>query len=229
MAIDIYYYSIGDHGYLPDIPKKVQVLDEAELKRYHRFKFDKDRWRFLSARYLLKEELARRLNTVPEEVRFFYNPNGKPYLAGGELHFNLSHCQQAIAYVVSAQPAGIDIEAYDHRTDPWNSPANYLHESIAQHITRCSTSDAKKIMFYRYWSCMEALVKLKGATLFSVKSTFGAEGLDIPDDGQYHYDGDILFTRALMAREQLSLAYSRDAELNFFFFDGRDFIEQAGG
>ena len=94
-----------------DLPARQAVLSAAERARAGRFFFDRDRRRFIAARARLRELLGERLGVPPEAVELAYGANGKPYLAGGGLHFNVSHCDDVALFGFASSEIGVDIEA----------------------------------------------------------------------------------------------------------------------
>src|SRR3990172_6742283 len=72
-----------------------QTLSPDECARANRFRFDRDKNRFIAARGLLREILSHYLGTMPEEITFIYNAQGKPALRNDtyqkNLRFNVSH------------------------------------------------------------------------------------------------------------------------------------------
>lgn len=88
------------------------LLSPAERERAARFRFERDRRRFVVARARLRELLGERLERRPEALQFDYGPRGKPRLSDGALHFNLSHSDDVAIYAFSsACEVGVDIEA----------------------------------------------------------------------------------------------------------------------
>ena len=73
------------------------------------------------------------------------------------LHFNLSHCKQAIACVLSERPVGVDVESIGRYS-----------ESLARHVLSpeefalVSSAPDPQIPFTRLWTQKEAVVKLTG-------------------------------------------------------------------
>src|SRR5438477_5745599 len=71
------------------------LLSEDERARAARFKFERDRCRFIAARAALRILLGRYLHVPGEEISFEYGPKGKPYLRSTEnperLQFKVSH------------------------------------------------------------------------------------------------------------------------------------------
>src|SRR5947209_19693036 len=57
-----------------------QLLTLAEVAQAERFYFEKDRHHFIVARGVLRTILSRYLNGDPRQLRFCYNPYGKPSL-----------------------------------------------------------------------------------------------------------------------------------------------------
>src|SRR5919108_3853979 len=72
------------------------VLSPAERERVRRFRFERDRARFIVARARLRELLAERLGMRPDCIELVYGRSGKPALAQtlqhADWHFNLAHC-----------------------------------------------------------------------------------------------------------------------------------------
>src|SRR5574341_1426387 len=70
------------------------TLSSDERERSARFRFERDRQRFVAAHGQLRELLARHLDSEPGRIRYVHNAFGKPALDpefGGRLRFNLSH------------------------------------------------------------------------------------------------------------------------------------------
>jgi 4'-phosphopantetheinyl transferase len=92
----------------------VATLSADERNRSARFRFDRDRRRFIVARGALRELLGRHLDTPAGELRFVYNPFGKPALGpefGGRLKFNLSHSADlALIAIATGREVGVDVE-----------------------------------------------------------------------------------------------------------------------
>ena len=84
--------------------------------------------------------------------------HGKPFLAAHpEIHFSISHCQKAIAVVVSDNPVGIDVESF--RT--FNE--GLLDKSMnAAEKADILSSEVPEEKFVSYWTCKEAVFKMQG-------------------------------------------------------------------
>src|SRR3954467_10915815 len=74
------------------------LLSPDERDRALKFRFARDRSRYVVARGLLRTLLGERLGIDPERVVFAYGEYGKPCLAGDtDLRFNLTHSDDVVA------------------------------------------------------------------------------------------------------------------------------------
>ena len=111
--------------------------------------------------YLLLCQALREVYGITQQPSFSLGPHDKPSLLLGEIsespHFNLSHCRQAIACVVSDHPVGVDVESIGRYS-----------ESLARHVLCDAELEAvhrdpdPQLAFTRLWTQKEALVKLTG-------------------------------------------------------------------
>jgi 4'-phosphopantetheinyl transferase len=142
------------------------VLSPNELGRAERFRFEKDRNRFVIARGVLRKMLSLYCKTEPNQLRFRQNIYGKPALdpqgVGDDLRFNLSHSDGIALYAITrAREIGIDVERI--RTD-------LKHEHIAEQffsprevdMLRALSPDIQKQAFFACWTRKEAYVKARG-------------------------------------------------------------------
>ena len=102
-----------------DVPPETAARLDATLtcderNRSARFRFERDRQRFIVARGVLRDLLGRYLATPPGHLRFGYNPFGKPDLSpefGSRLTFNLSHSAGlALIAIAAGSSVGVDLE-----------------------------------------------------------------------------------------------------------------------
>jgi 4'-phosphopantetheinyl transferase len=146
-----------------------QVLAPDERERADRFVRAEDRTRFIVGRGVLRTILGRYLGLDPRQLRFCYNPFGKPALeaaAGGELiRFNVSHSGDIALYAVtSGREIGIDIE----RIRP-----DFGTEEIAQRFfsepeiatLRGLPASCRLEAFFACWTRKEAYLKARGEGL----------------------------------------------------------------
>ena len=116
-----------------------------------------------AASYLLLCQVLREEYGIEEKPAFDYGPNGKPYLpTHPEIHFNLSHCNEAVICVTDDGPIGVDIEsvsAYDAEV------ARYvMNDAELLQISRAPRPD---VAFTRLWTQKEAILKQSGQGIVS--------------------------------------------------------------
>lgn len=160
-----------------NLPAALSLLDEFELSRYQRFKVEPPRQTFLLARYIIKTELARRLEISPAEVRFDYNQNGKPQLiadlAREDLHFSLAHSQSTVLVAISSAPCGVDVEELARLDRISENTATFVGEQAASQIASlAATPEQYRHYFAMFWTSMESIVKLRGSTLYAEHAIF---------------------------------------------------------
>ena len=162
-----------------DAPAWVQerlrrYLSSDELARAAKFLFEPHRRRFVAARGILRDVLARYLGCIPAALQFRYGPHGKPEVdsAGLDLRFNLSHAGDvALVAVARGREVGIDVErirpeaATDAIARRFFSPREV--EALAA-LTPAERLEA----FFRCWTRKEAYIKARGEGLRIPLSSF---------------------------------------------------------
>lgn len=92
------------------------------------------------------------------ELVFQELAHGKPVLRDfPDIHFNISHCKNAFAVIVSKNPVGIDIESFR----PCKS-ALLQRTMNAGETADILASDMPERRFTEYWTRKEAVLKLRG-------------------------------------------------------------------
>lgn len=143
-----------------------RVLSQDECEKADRYKFEKNKNDYITARAILRKILGYYLTIEPEKIRFSYNPYGKPYLNlennKNHLYFNLSHSGDLVLYIFSSDyEVGIDVEKLHCIDDFQNiakgffSEAEYLKLISLPHFQR---QDA----FFKCWTRKEAFIKAIG-------------------------------------------------------------------
>ena len=140
-------------------------LSDDERKRASRFRFARDRNRFVGARGLLREILAPYLNASPGRLRFGYGAHGKPFLTGehGTLRFNVSHSFDAMLLAIAhMREVGVDVEGMRNIGLVMDEiGGSVLAEPEKQALARFGGEDKRKT-FLRFWTLKEAFIKADG-------------------------------------------------------------------
>lgn len=154
------------------------ILSSDERQRSDKFRFDKDRKRFIMSRGILRKILSGYLHKSPDQICFSYGNFGKPALiAGAGLSFNLSHSQGLALYAVTRnREIGIDIEAINENVAIQRIAKKVLTPSETSFLNSL-VPRLRPAVFYRYWTRREAFVKASGKGL-SVSNEEMAVSLD---------------------------------------------------
>jgi 4'-phosphopantetheinyl transferase len=141
-------------------------LSWDELARAERFRFERDRRRFVVGRGMLRMILSQYLGTDPHHVRFRYGERGKPYLAdefvGSTLRFNLAHSHEMALYAFTlGREVGIDIEYVQPLPDAKEIATRFF--SAYESAEFCSLPESQELQaFYNCWTRKEAYLKATG-------------------------------------------------------------------
>jgi 4'-phosphopantetheinyl transferase len=144
----------------------VVTLSSDELARANRFHFQEHCQRFIAGRGSLRNILSLYLGIEPQQVRFDYEPRGKPLLADtladSGLLFNLSHSQGlALCAVNYTRKIGIDLE-YIRSVSDLEALAQRFFLPREYEVVRSLPPHQQQEVFFRYWTCKEAYLKATG-------------------------------------------------------------------
>ena len=137
-----------------------------------RFRFEKDRRRYLIGRGGLRTLLGRYLDLAPQDLRFETAAAGKPHLASGQrrLQFNLAHSGEYVLIAIAdGRAVGIDVEEIRDDFDAGELAAHFFSPG-EQRDLEMLTGRARIEAFFECWTRKEAYVKARG------------EGLSLPLD-----------------------------------------------
>lgn len=138
------------------------LLNKDERKKANAFSRKVLQLKYIKTRGVLREILSSYLKIEAQKIIIKTAEYGKPFLAEGDLFFNLSHTGNKFVVVVSnGCEVGIDLEQLRNRK---STPA--LVEKCFSKIERgywhSLSEQQKTIMFYRFWVRKEAFVKAVG-------------------------------------------------------------------
>jgi len=148
------------------------VLASDEAARAQRFRFDRDRNRYIVGRGLLRTLLGRYAGREPAELRFDYGAFDKPALRGAGPQFNVSHSGALALFAFSADTeVGVDVELDD---------GDFAKERIAErffskaevHVLRSLPELVQPHAFLACWTRKEAFIKARGDGLSLALDSF---------------------------------------------------------
>ena len=141
------------------------LLSPDETDRAERFRFARDRNRYIAGRGTLRELLAAYTGSAAAALRFAYGWRGKPALegAGGEArHFNLAHASgRALLAVSGGPPLGVDLEEVVLVPDLDDVAATHFSAAEREQLSALAGSE-RLAAFYRIWTRKEAYLKAVG-------------------------------------------------------------------
>jgi 4'-phosphopantetheinyl transferase len=149
-----------------------QCLAADERDQMERFRFEKDRRRYLLGRGLLRSLLGRYLDVSPQALRFETTAAGKPHLASGQrqLQFNLAHSGEYVLIAIAdGRAVGIDVEEVEDDIEARQVAAHFFSPNERRDLEML-TGRARIEAFFECWTRKEAYVKARG------------EGLSLPLD-----------------------------------------------
>jgi 4'-phosphopantetheinyl transferase len=138
------------------------VLNATELKSTAGFIRERDGARFAACRSALRRILGGYLNCTPGELIFHQGPHGRPFLAGGELDFNVTHSGDLALLAVCAEgPVGVDVEVLREVRAALGLSRRYFQMSERQHV-EAALPEERSAIFLTCWTRKEAVLKSTG-------------------------------------------------------------------
>lgn len=133
-----------------------QISPERREKAL-KFRFEQGQRECVLAYLLLKRALKETYG-IDGNPRLTEQKDGKPVLTDyPHIHFNLSHCKEAVACVVGDEAVGVDVERIGRYTE---SLAHYVLSE--EEVNRVEASENPGREFIKLWTMKEALLKLTG-------------------------------------------------------------------
>lgn len=172
------------------LPHLRELLSPEERERADRYRHRPAREQFIVARTFLRLILSRYLALDPMRIRLTHSNTGKPLLAGGGLHFNVSHSHQLALVAVTRQgEIGIDVEHVRAQPAHLEMASRYFTPGEIRALQRLPPG-AREQAFYHIWTRKEAFLKAIGLGL-----AHGLERFEVsvpPDDPAriLHIDGN---------------------------------------
>jgi 4'-phosphopantetheinyl transferase len=152
-----------------------RLLSADEHERAARFRFPRDRDRFVAARGALRGLLGRYTGARPEQLRFRYDRYGKPAVEAprsARLAFNVSHSADvALVAVARDGDVGVDVELASGAAAAVERVPERFFSAAEVAVLRALPERDQPAAFLRCWTRKEAYVKARG------------EGLSLPLDG----------------------------------------------
>lgn len=207
-------------------------LSKDEVVRANKFRFEKDRSVYITAKYLLRNLLGNYLNLDPKELIFDYNEYDKPvYLNSADLNFNVSHSGNRIIIGFAKNlEIGADIEKIKADFDVLELAKNFFSKEEIKALTAMDENERFRA-FYRCWTRKEAFIKAVGEGLsypldsFSVTMEDDLRAQFVKIDGIQESKMD-WFLHSFVPEEGYISAFAINGTAqNIEFFNANEFID----
>ena len=149
-----------------ELEAAIASLPDWRREKALRFKHEQGRKECTFA-YLLLCQALKESYGINEQPSFQIGEHGKPELVFNPnqtvnsqlstVNFNISHCKQAIACVLSETPVGVDVESIGRYREPLARRVLSPEE-----FALVTSAPDPQIPFTRFWTQKEAIVKLTG-------------------------------------------------------------------
>jgi 4'-phosphopantetheinyl transferase len=151
------------------LKKLAAVLERNELQRADRFRFSRDKGRFIAAHGLMRHILSRYTMLDPGKLRFQLGQYGKPSLANevsdGGPRFNLSHsCGVGLLGVTGGREIGVDLEHIREDIE-YGEIARRFFSSREVSKLEGLPRETRARAFFSCWASKEAYIKARGLGL----------------------------------------------------------------
>ncbi len=163
-CVHVWCASLEPEG--PALDELAALLSPDERERASRFRFEKDRRRFVVARARLRILLGAYTRRSPAALVFSYGPYGKPTLSARagcrDVRFNLSHSGELALFAIAlGREVGVDLESIR----PLSEMPGIVHRWFSAPERRrfhASPIRERSRVFFELWTRKEATVKGTG-------------------------------------------------------------------
>jgi len=143
-----------------DINYFYNKLPKLKKDKIDKFRNDETKIKSIIGEILLCELLTKN-NIYYNNIEYYINDYGKPYLKNINLFFNISHSFDYVISIISNNEIGIDIEKI--RKTPLNIINQFATEKEKEYILSTSTNIEERI--FKIYTLKEAYFKMLGANL----------------------------------------------------------------
>jgi 4'-phosphopantetheinyl transferase len=138
------------------------LLDDAERARAARFRFDRDRRRYVVRHGRLRQLLGDYLGCAPARVILTWGRFGKPAVAGGGIHFSIATSRRLALYAIARDRAvGCDVEYRDPRFAADRIAERFFSPAEVRAL-RALDAARQTEGFFNCWTRKEAYLKARG-------------------------------------------------------------------
>jgi 4'-phosphopantetheinyl transferase len=167
---DVHVWRLGLDANPSRVRQLIKLLSSDEREKAGRFRFDKNKRRYVVAHAMLRIILGRfYLDVIPHKLEFRYGDYGKPYISdhlpGNKLYFNVATSHELGMYAVTRDDEiGIDVEFQREIPDADEIAAHYFSSGEIAAL-QSLPAETRREGFYYCWTRKEAFIKAVGKGL----------------------------------------------------------------
>lgn len=144
------------------------LLPQEGQERVLSYRREKDRTLALCAEVLLRKEITCKTGLKSAEIHIIADEGGKPRLAKGDIHFNISHTQDAVALALADSEVGVDVERI--RSVNLRVAERFFAPDECEYVFQ--PLEGTEGRFFEMWTRKEAYLKKLGTGLRTPLSSF---------------------------------------------------------
>ena len=157
--MDYIIKSINDFD-INDIKQFYNKIPKIKKEKIDKYKINDAKSRSIVGEILLEELLSRK-NIIYNNIDYYINDEGKPYIKDNNLFFNIRHSENYVITVISEKEIGVDIEKI--RKVPLNTIRQFATENEKKYILSSNSNIEERL--FKIYTLKEAYFKMKGENL----------------------------------------------------------------
>lgn len=167
------------------VDSRAALLAPEEHERALRFRFERDRVRFVATRVMVRSVLSRYAPIAPADWHFQFNAHGRPQVAARHapaagLRFNVSHADALVVVAVTADAeVGVDVE--DTARPAALGVADRFFTPGEAAAMNALPADERVRRFWQLWTLKESYMKARGLGLALPLDSFSFDFEHAPD------------------------------------------------
>ncbi len=147
--------------------KYSELISSERREKISRIKPEKDKILSFFAEVEMRLKISEFSEIPYRKIKFNYNQKGKPYIKDFEYNFSVSHSGNIIAFTLSEEPVGIDIEYM--KSPRLRVAERFFTEHEYNYIIN---SELPELEFYKIWTSKESYLKMLGTGLSKSLKSF---------------------------------------------------------
>lgn len=155
---------IDNNDFLNKLDIFLKFIPESEKNIILKYKNHKRIQISLLGQLLVRYVMINRYKIEYDKMELKKNINGKPYIEGLPIHYNISHSGEWLIACFSNKEVGVDIERI--REPNYSVAKKFFSEEEFSILENEREEIKKKELFFKIWTAKEAYVKMLGSGIY---------------------------------------------------------------